>query len=72
MTPYWVLASGFALVVAAMAVVELSARLGRARCRTVGEALHAGLLARVGGWAGAGRWLVMLAWLWTGFHLLAR
>ena len=66
MTPYAVLTTGFALVLVAGLVVEVLARTGLTYWRTLGEAVHAGLRGRVG------RWLVMLAWLWTGFHLLAR
>jgi hypothetical protein len=72
MNPYLVLATGFALVGAAMFAVEALARAGRGPFRTVGEALHTALLVRLGQWGSAGRWLTMLGWLWLGFHFLAR
>lgn len=71
-SPYTVLVTGFAVVLAAMVGLEILARVGDGRFRTVGEALHTALLGRLGRWSTAGRWLVMLAWMWVGFHLLAR
>jgi hypothetical protein len=72
MSPYLVLGAGFALLGVAMLVVESLARAGRRSFRTVGEALHAGLLVRLGRWSSAGQWITMLAWVWVGFHFLAR
>ena len=47
MNPYLVLATGFALVGAAMFAVEALARAGRGPLRTVGEALLTALLVRL-------------------------
>ena len=72
MSPYLVIASGFALIGVVALAVEVLARQGRGGCRRVGEALHVALSLRLGGWTTAGRWLVLLGWLWVGFHFLAR
>jgi hypothetical protein len=72
MSPYAALVTGFGLVLAAMVGLEVLARTAGERFRTVGEALHAALLARLGRWSTAGRWVTMLVWMWLGFHLLAR
>lgn len=66
MTPYGVLATGFVLVVVAMLAVQLLAVAGREPFRPFGEAVHVTLLGSVG------RWVVLLCWLWIGFHFLAR
>lgn len=66
MTPYTVIATGFALVVALMLAVQLLAKTGRAPFRPLDEALHAALLST------PGRWVVLAAWVWIGFHFLAR
>jgi hypothetical protein len=66
MTPYAVIATGFALVTALMLAVQLLAKAGRAPFRPLGEALHAALLSTTG------RGVVLAAWLWIGFHFLAR
>jgi hypothetical protein len=71
-TPYAVLAVGFALIGLAGLVLEALARLAGPRWRTCGEALHAALRMRWGRWASAGRWVTMFGWLWVGFHFLAR
>lgn len=66
MSPYAIIAIGFGVVFGGMLAVELLARYRRGPFRPVAEALHAVLLVRLG------RWLIMLGWLWTGFHFLAR
>jgi hypothetical protein len=65
-SPYAIIATGFGVVFGGMLAVELLARSGRGPFLPVAEALHAVLLVRLG------RWLIMLGWLWTGFHFLAR
>jgi hypothetical protein len=66
MTPYTVIATGFTLVVTLMLAVQLLAKAGRAPFRPLDEALHAALLSTTG------RWVVLAAWVWIGFHFLAR
>ncbi|MGD9530016.1 DUF6186 family protein [Pseudonocardia sp.] len=66
MSPYQVIATGFAALLAAMLVLDAVGRTGWASLRPVGDVLHAALARR------AVRWLVMAAWLWLGFHFLAR
>lgn len=66
MTPYAVLAAGFALLLAAGACLHLLARVGAGGVRPLGDALHAAL-ARP-----PGRWVVLAVWLWVGIHFLAR
>jgi len=65
-SPYAVIATGFGLVVVAMLGVQLAAAAGQRRFHRLGEASHAALTTRFGSWA------VLLLWLWTGFHFLAR
>lgn len=66
MTPYAVLAAGFALLLAAGACLQLLARARPDGARPLGDALHAALALP------AGRWMVMAVWLWIGIHFLAR
>lgn len=67
MTPYTVIVAGFAVLSAVLFAVGLAARRWPGpRLRPVGEALHAALAHP------PVRWLAMVAWLWTGFHFLAR
>jgi hypothetical protein len=65
-TPYGVLAAGFAALLVVAVAVEVLGRLGRGPFRPLGEVLHAVLAHPVG------RWVVLAAWLWVGFHFLAR
>ena len=58
--------AGFALAVGAMIVLEILARRPGSRIPTVGQWL--GYLMR----ARAGRLLVLLGWLWLGWHYFAR
>lgn len=66
MSPCGVLATGFASVGAAMLAVELLGRAGLRPFRPLGAIVHAALANRTG------RWVVMVVWLWVGFHFLAR
>ncbi len=66
MTPYAVLLAGYLAVLAAALVVEVAGRAGREPFRPVAAVLDAALGTR------AGRWLVWAAWVWVGFHFLAR
>lgn len=66
MSPYWVIATGFAVVFATTLVVELLGRAGIAPFRPLGDVLHAAMAGR------SGRVLVLAVWLWLGFHFLAR
>jgi hypothetical protein len=65
-TPYAVLAAGFAALFAAALVVEMLGRARRGPFRPLGTLLHNVLADPVG------RWVLLLAWFWTGFHFLAR
>ena len=65
-TPYAVIAVGFALVFAAMLVVQLLGMAGRQPFRPLGDVVHGVLRDHVG------RWVVLVLWLWVGFHFLAR
>jgi hypothetical protein len=58
--------TGFVCVVSALVALEIIARRGTNRIPTVGEWL--GYLMR----ARAGRLLVLLGWLWLGWHYFAR
>lgn len=66
MTPYGVIATGFAMVGGAMLAAQLLGMAGRWRFRLLGDVVHTALLHR------AGRWVVLVLWLWVGFHFLAR
>ena len=66
MTPYAVLAAGFALLFAAGACLHLLARARPGGVRPLGDVLHAALARPVA------RWVVLAAWLWIGIHFLAR
>jgi hypothetical protein len=65
-TPYAVLLAGYLGLLAAALVLEGSARAGREPFRPVAAVLQTALASR------AGRWLVWVAWMWVGFHFLAR
>jgi hypothetical protein len=60
------IAAGFAAILAAAVVADLLARRPGSRLRPFGETLAAALRTR------AGRVLVFGAWLWLGWHFLAR
>lgn len=66
MTPYLVILVGFASLLGAMFVVEMAARAGRQPLRPAARVVEAAMASRIG------RWLVFGAWLWVGFHFLAR
>lgn len=66
MSPYAVIATGFVFVIVGMLAVHLAATAELRPFRRLGEASHAALATRFGTWA------VLLLWLWTGFHFLAR
>ncbi len=66
MTPYAVILAGFVALFTAMLAVDLLGRAGREPFRPLARVLEAVLAAR------GGRWLVWAAWLWIGFHFLAR
>jgi hypothetical protein len=57
---------GFACVISAIVTLELVARRPASRIPTIGEWL--GFLMR----ARAGRLLILLGWLWLGWHYFAR
>jgi hypothetical protein len=65
-TPYLVILVGFAGLIGAMLAVEMLARAGREPFRPIAWVLEAALASCTG------RWLVGGAWLWIGFHFLAR
>lgn len=66
MSPYAVIVTGYAVVLAGVLALHLLAAAGRAHARPLGEVLHAALAHPVG------RWAVLAGWLWVGFHFLAR
>jgi hypothetical protein len=66
MSTYSTVVAGFAVILAGITVVEVLGRAGRAPFRPAGDVLSLALATR------AGRWLVAGAWLWLGFHFLAR
>jgi hypothetical protein len=66
MTPYLVILVGFGSLLGVMFAVEVAARAGREPLRPVARVVEAALASRIG------RWLVWGAWLWVGFHFLAR
>ncbi|MGH3898744.1 MAG: DUF6186 family protein [Pseudonocardiaceae bacterium] len=66
MTPYCVIATGFAVVVGAMLAAQRLGVVGRWHFRPLGDAVHTVLRDRVG------RWVVLVLWVWVGFHFLAR
>ena len=61
-----VLVSGFAGLFAAMLALELLARFGPSRRATLGDVVNRAV-ARP-----AGRVVVLLSWLWLGWHLFVR
>jgi len=66
MTPYVVILVGFAGLLAAALVVDVLGRAGREPLRPLARVLETAMTWR------AGRWMVWGAWLWIGFHFLAR
>ena len=66
MTAYFVILVGFAGLLGAMLTVEVLGRAGREPFQPVARVLEAALASRIG------RWVVWGAWLWIGFHFLAR
>lgn len=58
--------AGFALVIAAMVVLEIVARRRTTRIPTAGEWLGYLMRPRVG------RVLILLGWWWIGWHYFAR
>ncbi|MDQ4093574.1 MAG: DUF6186 family protein [Actinomycetota bacterium] len=66
MTPYGVITAGFAVVLGAMLAAQLLGMAGRWPLRPLGTVVHTVLRHR------AGRWFVLVLWLWVGFHFLAR
>jgi hypothetical protein len=65
-TAYLVILVGFAGLLGAMLAVEVLGRVGREPFRPIARVLEATLASRTG------RWMVCGAWLWIGFHFLAR
>ena len=57
---------GFAAVIAALAVLELLGRRKGSRIPTLGEWLGYVMRSR------AGRLLILLGWLWIGWHYFSR
>lgn len=66
MTPYGVIATGFAVLGGAILVAQLLGMGGRWCLRPLGDVVHTVLRHR------GGRWVVLVLWLWAGFHFLAR
>ncbi|MGH3897574.1 MAG: DUF6186 family protein [Pseudonocardiaceae bacterium] len=66
MTPYSVIVTGFAVVVGAMLAAQLLGMANRWHLRPLGDVIHTVLRHQ------AGRWVVLVLWLWVGFHFLAR
>ncbi len=66
MTAQFVILVGFAGLLGAMLTVEMLGRAGREPFQPVVRVLEAALASRIG------RWVVWGAWLWIGFHFLAR
>ena len=66
MTAYLVILVGFAGLLGAMLTVEVLGRAGREPFQPVARVLGAALASSTG------RWVVWGAWLWIGFHFLAR
>jgi hypothetical protein len=66
MSPYLTILLGFALLLLLVLALDALGRAGREPFHPLAEALDAAMATRVG------RWLVLGAWLWIGFHFLAR
>jgi Family of unknown function (DUF6186) len=65
-TPYAVLLAGYLGLLGVALILEGVARAGPGPFRSVATVLDAALTTR------PGRWLVWVAWVWVGFHFLAR
>jgi len=65
-TPYAVLLAGYLVLLGGALILEGVARASRGPFRPVATVLDAALATR------PGRWLVWAAWVWVGFHFLAR
>jgi Family of unknown function (DUF6186) len=65
-TAHLMILIGFADLLGAMLTLEVLGRAGRELFRPVAHVLEATLTLRIG------RWVVGGAWLWIGFHFLAR
>lgn len=65
-TPYSVILVGFVGLLVAALAVEALGRAGREPLRPLARVLEPALASPVG------RWVVWVAWLWVGFHFLAR
>lgn len=65
-TPYGVILTGFLVLLAAGLALEVLGRAPREPFRPLARVLEAEMT-----WPG-GRWVVVVAWLWIGFHFLAR
>lgn len=61
-----VLVTGFALLLAAMVLLEVLARFGDGRRATLGDVTYAAVRHPVG------RTVALLSWLWLGWHLFVR
>ena len=66
MTAYYVILIGFVGLLGAMPALEMLGRAGRGSFQPVARVLEAVLASRIG------LWVVWGAWLWIGFHFLAR
>jgi hypothetical protein len=65
-TPYAVLLAGYLGLLGVALILEGVARAGRGPFQSVATVLDEALTTR------PGRWLVWVAWVWVGFHFLAR
>jgi hypothetical protein len=65
-TPYAVLLAGYLGLLAGALILEGLARVNRGPLSPVATVLNTALATR------PGRWLVWAAWVWVGFHFLAR
>lgn len=66
MTPRTAIVAGFATILAVVIATDLLARRPRSAFRPLGVVLAAALRTR------AARLAVLVAWLWVGWHFLAR
>ena len=63
---YLIILLGFAGLIGAMLTLEMLGRAGREPFQPAARVLEAALTSRIG------MWMVWGAWLWIGFHFLAR
>lgn len=66
MTPRGAVIAAFAAILTVVVAVDLRARRGRSGLRPLSATLAAAMRPR------AGRIVVLAAWLWLGWHFLAR